>query len=190
MDPPAASGKAPASDKTTGTFDDQTTGQFSDQTNPTFSDQTTANFSDQTSVTPFGGRPKIVLWGDSLTQTSWDGWGGKLADRYQRRADVLNRGMSGYNSSWFLQLPEESVENAVLCTIWFGANDASLPEHNPHHYVSLDDYKSNLKTLVEKAKKLLKTNKAKLLELCLLYMTILNLDNACSWTCTWLFACH
>lgn len=141
MDPPADSGHTPASDKTTKSFEDQTTG----------------NFSDRTSVTPLRlPRAKIMLWGDSLTQTSFEGWGSQLANRYQRRADVVNRGMSGYNSTWFLQLPEESAENVALCTIWFGANDASLEEHNPHHFVSLQDYQANLKTLVERANKWLK----------------------------------
>jgi lysophospholipase L1-like esterase len=120
-------------------------------------ESTSAPATDRTSVTPLvqASRPKIVLWGDSLTQTSFEGWGGMLANRYQRRADVVNRGMSGYNSSWYLQLPEESHENVVLCTIWFGANDASLKEQNPHHYVSLEDYQQNLRTLVAKAKKLM-----------------------------------
>jgi isoamyl acetate esterase len=147
MDPPAESGRAPASDKTTKDFGDKTTGDFNDRT--------TGSFTDHTSVTPLLlPRAKIVLWGDSLTQTSFEGWGARLADRYQRRADILNRGMSGYISTWFLQLPEEKIPNVALCTIWFGANDASLEEHNPHHFVSLENYEKNLKALVSKANKL------------------------------------
>jgi len=42
-------------------------------------------------------RAKIILYGDSITQMSFSaidcGWGAYIADRYQRRADVLNRGM-------------------------------------------------------------------------------------------------
>ena len=42
---------------------------------------------------------RIILFGDSITQFSFDadkgGWGARIADRYQRRADVLNRGYSG-----------------------------------------------------------------------------------------------
>lgn len=129
MDPPAVSGATPATDKT--------------------------------SPTPWNlpSRSKIVLWGDSLTQTAWEGWGSHLANRYQRRADVLNRGMSGYNSKWFLELPlDEEGEsqpgsNVALCIIWFGANDASLPELNPHHYVSVEEFQRNLMTLVANAKK-------------------------------------
>eukprot|EP00804_Cyclotella_cryptica_P023741 CCRYP_011147-RA/>CCRYP_011147-RA protein AED:0.18 eAED:0.18 QI:126/1/1/1/0/0/2/536/140 len=52
-------------------------------------------------------RAKIILFGDSITQMSFSssecGWGAFLADRYQRRADVYNRGFSGYNTSWFLK---------------------------------------------------------------------------------------
>jgi hypothetical protein len=85
-------------------------------------------------------RPKILLLGDSLTQISFDGWGGGLAHRYQRRADVLNRGMSGYNTRWYLQYGKDSEVwkepgNVALATIWFGANDASLATENPHHHV-------------------------------------------------------
>lgn len=49
---------------------------------------------------PPAGRPTVVLFGDSLTQFSFSegGWGAGMADAYQRRADVLNRGLSGYNT--------------------------------------------------------------------------------------------
>ena len=50
-------------------------------------------------------RVKIILLGDSITQGSLSatlsGWGTYLADVYQRRADVYNRGFSGYNTDWF-----------------------------------------------------------------------------------------
>jgi isoamyl acetate esterase len=144
-------------DNTNATFVDQTNATFVDRTSGTFNDQTTTNFTDKTSIPPIS-MPcaKIVLWGDSLTQTGFDGWIAQLANRYQRRADIVNRGMSGYNTSWFLLLPEEHHDNVALCTIWFGANDASLPDLNPHHYVSVQDYQTNLRLLVEQAKKLLK----------------------------------
>jgi lysophospholipase L1-like esterase len=85
-------------------------------------------------------RPKILLLGDSLTQTSLDGWGGGLSHRYQRRADILNRGMSGYNTRWYLEYAKKSgiweeLGTVQLVTIWFGANDASLEKENPHHHV-------------------------------------------------------
>ncbi|CAJ1947689.1 unnamed protein product [Cylindrotheca closterium] len=102
-------------------------------------------------------RPKLLLLGDSLTQTSFEGWGSGLAQRYQRRADILNRGMSGYNTRWFLQYAKDSgiweePGTVKLITIWFGANDASLAKHNPHHHVPIDEYSNNLKRLVISAK--------------------------------------
>lgn len=41
--------------------------------------------------------PRVILFGDSITQMSFSegGFGSRLADYYQRRADVLNRGYSG-----------------------------------------------------------------------------------------------
>ncbi|CAB9517100.1 Isoamyl acetate-hydrolyzing esterase 1 homolog [Seminavis robusta] len=174
MDPPAESNREPASEltstefslQTTESFGDQTTGDFveakgafTDCTSVDFSYMAAGEFTDKTSLTPKTkmARPKIVLWGDSLTQTGWEGWIAQLANRYQRRADVVNRGMSGYNTAWYCHLPEEEThDNVVLCTIWFGANDASLPDLNPHHYVSVQDYSTNLKTLVKKAQTSLK----------------------------------
>ncbi|KAJ7361793.1 isoamyl acetate-hydrolyzing esterase [Desmophyllum pertusum] len=46
--------------------------------------------------------PKIVLFGDSITQESFSegGWGAAIADHYQRKCDVLNRGCSGYTSAF------------------------------------------------------------------------------------------
>lgn len=44
---------------------------------------------------------ETVMFGDSITQGAWstDGLGTALANAYQRKLDVLNRGLSGYNSS-------------------------------------------------------------------------------------------
>jgi isoamyl acetate esterase len=50
-------------------------------------------------------RPTILLIGDSITQHSFrpGGWGTRLASWYMRKADVINRGFSGYNSAWALE---------------------------------------------------------------------------------------
>lgn len=102
-------------------------------------------------------RPKILLLGDSLTQLSWDGWGGKLAHVYQRRADVINRGMAGYNTDWFLKYLQQHerdvlVDNVVLVIIFFGANDASCKTLNPRHHVPIPTYQDNLKTMIQKCR--------------------------------------
>jgi isoamyl acetate esterase len=93
---------------------------------------------------------KILLLGDSLTQLAFEGWGAQLANVYQRRADVVNRGCSGYTTAFYSRLPLPNLSNVCLVTIFFGANDASLEAENPHHYVSVQDYSQNLKDLIAK----------------------------------------
>ena len=114
-------------------------------------------------------RPTIVLLGDSLTQLSFDGWGATLANVYQRRADVVNRGYSGYNTRFYLKLPwlqessndqeeeeeeeeDDALRKACLVVIFFGANDAALKDVDPHHYVSLEEYAQNLEALVARVR--------------------------------------
>mmetsp|Transcript_8116 Transcript_8116/g.17490 ORF Transcript_8116/g.17490 Transcript_8116/m.17490 type:complete len:267 (-) Transcript_8116:238-1038(-) len=102
-------------------------------------------------------RAKLLLLGDSLTQLCFEGWGSDLANMFQRRADVLNRGMSGYNTRWYLRYAEdngiwEEPGNIVLVTIFFGANDAALPERDPAKHVPLPEYQTNLEIIIEKAK--------------------------------------
>jgi len=111
-------------------------------------------------------RNKIILLGDSITQLSFSaslsGWGAHISDIYQRRCDVYNRGMSGYNTDWFLKYinsptgkydvfdsmtdPDDSV--VKLVTIFFGANDASCENLNPRHHVPTDRFESNLKEII------------------------------------------
>eukprot|EP00585_Thalassiosira_rotula_P002659 CAMPEP_0196140266 /NCGR_PEP_ID=MMETSP0910-20130528/7235_1 /TAXON_ID=49265 /ORGANISM="Thalassiosira rotula, Strain GSO102" /LENGTH=353 /DNA_ID=CAMNT_0041401099 /DNA_START=214 /DNA_END=1271 /DNA_ORIENTATION=- len=48
-------------------------------------------------------RPKLILIGDSITElgsSHAEGWATSLSIRYNRRMDVVNRGMNGYNSRW------------------------------------------------------------------------------------------
>ena len=79
---------------------------------------------------------RFVLFGDSITQGSFSvgGWGARLADHYARRADVLNRGYSGYNTRWALELLPHVLPAApapatppTLVTVFFGANDSACP---------------------------------------------------------------
>ncbi|KAI8099006.1 SGNH hydrolase [Halteromyces radiatus] len=107
---------------------------------------------------------QIVLFGDSITQMSFDpslfGFAANVASAYQRKMDVLNRGFSGYNTDWALPiirqlLPtvEEQHKQAArieLMTIFFGANDAALP-FSPQH-VPLDRYRTNLTTMIKMIK--------------------------------------
>lgn len=109
-------------------------------------------------MTPFRIRPAIVLYGDSITQLAFGfgggvGWAGLLASAYTRRADVLNRGFSGYNTSHALELLPRVFgtfqnEGVLFATVFFGANDAQLPGHPQH--VPIEQYRANLETLVER----------------------------------------
>jgi len=119
-------------------------------------------------------RPTIVLFGDSITQLGFSigespGWVGLLANAYSRRADILSRGYSGYNTRHALDIlptifgssPGEDEDGKkstaasslpsqpLFVSIFFGANDASLPgnrEHNQH--VPIDEYENNLRQIV------------------------------------------
>ena len=72
-----------------------------------------------------------------------------------RRADVLNRGFSGYNTKWALSaLPhvigswDGAVHSPDLVTIFFGTNDASLPDLNARQHVPVAEYQANLLQMV------------------------------------------
>ena len=105
---------------------------------------------------------KILLLGDSLTQGGTDdegGWAQRLSSRYSRRADVLNRGLSGYQTGWTLDVLDELLEDVKgadvwFATLWFGANDACIPAEqgggDPRRHVPLADFKNNLLEIGEK----------------------------------------
>lgn len=106
-------------------------------------------------------RPTWVMFGDSITQRGHDpleeGWVSRLQDVYQRRVDVLNRGYSGYTSRWAKMilpyLETDAFEGAQLVTVWFGANDAALPDRTSKvQHVPLEEYRSNIKDIVERLK--------------------------------------
>jgi len=95
---------------------------------------------------------KIVLYGDSLTQRGFElgGWAARLANRYARRADVLNRGLSGYNSRWGIRAARHAVPaDTDVLVLWFGANDAVLRSVSPKQSVPIDEYKRNMEGLVK-----------------------------------------
>lgn len=112
-------------------------------------------------------RPSIILFGDSITQqgfsgsttTTSPGWVSLLSNAYARRADVLNRGYSGYNTRHALDiLPTvfgsddhggKAGGDVLMVTVFFGANDASLPGDREHcQHVPIDEYESNLRRIV------------------------------------------
>jgi lysophospholipase L1-like esterase len=106
-------------------------------------------------------RPSIILFGDSITQQGFSGWVSRLSDAYTRRADVLNRGYSGYNTRHALDMlpyvfgpdcnaEDDKTDNVLMVTVFFGANDASLPGDREHcQHVPIDEYESNLRKIVK-----------------------------------------
>lgn len=110
-------------------------------------------------------RPKIYLFGDSITEQSFEdgGWGASLANHFCRTADVVLRGYSGYNTRWAVKVMErvfpppaeaEAGGAPLAVTVFFGANDASLPDRcSGFQHVPFDEYKQNLLAIVAFLKK-------------------------------------
>ncbi|XP_074847348.1 isoamyl acetate-hydrolyzing esterase 1 homolog isoform X5 [Carettochelys insculpta] len=111
--------------------------------------------------------PRVLLFGDSITEFSFqdNGWGVFLAQKLVRgfllvcvcfrRCDVLNRGLSGYNTRWAnIVLPRlisksSNAESIIAVTIFFGANDSALKDVNPNQHIPLKEYADNLKSMVQ-----------------------------------------
>ncbi len=96
--------------------------------------------------------PKIVLFGDSITQEAWNPeWfshGAALASIYARKMDVMNRGYGGYNTNQAVDLVPRLFpidDTLKLVVVSFGANDAVLGGGAQH--VSLEAFSNNLRRL-------------------------------------------
>ncbi|XP_017978038.1 PREDICTED: GDSL esterase/lipase At5g45920 isoform X1 [Theobroma cacao] len=113
-------------------------------------------------------RPKIYLFGDSITEESFrdGGWGASLANLFSRTVDVVLRGYSGYNSRWALKVLDRVFPAAesggsdgaspppLAVTVFFGANDACLPDrYAAFQHVPVDEYQQNLHSIVSSLKK-------------------------------------
>jgi lysophospholipase L1-like esterase len=102
-------------------------------------------------MTSAAAHPRILLVGDSITQQSFmpDGWGAEVATWYARRADVINRGFSGYNTRWVRHHKEAIAASVpaggpiIWATLFLGANDAA----GNYQTVPLDEYAANLRAL-------------------------------------------
>ena len=112
-------------------------------------------------------RERIVLYGDSLTQRSFEpgGWGAALADEYSRTADVFNRGYGGYNSRWCAREEmlraafgegREPIRRALMSCVMLGTNDATrlvdeVAERSNRVSVSVSEYGNYMRRIVSRA---------------------------------------
>ncbi|GER54424.1 GDSL esterase/lipase CPRD49 [Striga asiatica] len=82
------------------------------------------------------GRPQFVLFGSSIVQMSYNvgGWGSIFADLYTRKADVVLRGYSGWNTRMALEILEIvfpkslSDETRIICLTSPPVNEAKVRE--------------------------------------------------------------
>ncbi|KZM20268.1 uncharacterized protein EKO05_0003630 [Ascochyta rabiei] len=104
---------------------------------------------------------QFILFGDSITQSDGDPMLGfsccqALQHDYSRRIDFVKRGFSGYNTVNALSIlpkifPNPDQGRVRLVSIFFGANDISLPDTTGQH-VPLHVFKENLRRLVKHPK--------------------------------------
>ncbi|KAF0697340.1 Aste57867_11966 [Aphanomyces stellatus] len=103
--------------------------------------------------------PVIITLGDSITEFAADprnlGFQALLSQDYVRRADVINRGLRGWTTRWWVQYLPQLVQEwrakpPVLITIALGTNDSSLANGpSAVRHVPLDEYQANLRTIVQ-----------------------------------------
>lgn len=108
-------------------------------------------------------RERIVLFGDSLTERSFEdgGFGSKIQDTFRRFADVHVRGYSGYNTDHALCLlddifPTNDPHPPALVTVLFGSNDACAPHSiaGAVQHVPVGRYEANLTAIVARLRSL------------------------------------
>jgi lysophospholipase L1-like esterase len=71
----------------------------------------------------------------------------------QRRLDIVNRGLSGYNTANAVKIfehliPSPSCAKVDYLLILFGSNDSSLPHSPSNQHVPLQKYRANIKTML------------------------------------------
>ncbi|EGX96851.1 GDSL Lipase/Acylhydrolase family protein [Cordyceps militaris CM01] len=105
--------------------------------------------------------PQVVLLGDSLFQFSVEtdegfSFEAALQSRYSRRLDIVNRGLSGYNTANVLEyfdrlFPKKTPSSPEIkyLVILLGANDAVLPLPSTWQHVPLEQYGENLCKIID-----------------------------------------
>jgi len=102
-------------------------------------------------------REEVCCFGDSITQHGHcaHGWVAGLQEAYRRRADVLNRGYSGYSSRFGVHMLPRLFGPArryLFTTVFFGANDAADAASKPAQHVPLGEYEANMAAIVHAAR--------------------------------------
>ncbi|EAW06394.1 SGNH/GDSL hydrolase family protein [Aspergillus clavatus NRRL 1] len=100
---------------------------------------------------------QFILFGDSITQMSANqslgfGFQAALQDAYSRQLDVINRGFGGYNTAHAIKVfpkffPKPETATVRFMTIFFGANDATVPGNVQH--IPVETYKENLRQIIQ-----------------------------------------
>ncbi|KAL8517267.1 hypothetical protein ACS0TY_015482 [Phlomoides rotata] len=101
-------------------------------------------------------RPQFVLFGSSIVQMSFNvgGWGAILADLYARKADVVLRGYSGWNTRMALGIldevfPKDEPIQPSLVILYFGGNDSTGPHPSGLGcHVPLPEFVENMKRMM------------------------------------------
>ena len=111
-------------------------------------------------------RSRVVLFGDSLTQRSFDapsGWGARVASASARCCDCFNRGYGGYTTKWCAKIVREvmgehveAYEKCALVVIMLGTNDAArrvsdAARARERAYVSIAEYRENMRVIAREA---------------------------------------
>ncbi|KAK7283979.1 hypothetical protein RIF29_13729 [Crotalaria pallida] len=109
-------------------------------------------------------RPQFVLFGSSIVQYSFydHGWAAVLSHLYARKADIVLRGYSGWNSRRAVQVldkifPKNATEQPSLVIVYFGGNDAVRPHPSGFgQHVPLQEYIENMRKIAIHLKSLSK----------------------------------
>lgn len=104
---------------------------------------------------------QIGIWGDSITYGECDskglGWVGRIRNSFpvDNYIGVYNRGISGDTTIGLLKRFEKEAEsirpNIIIFAI--GINDSKFPIGSKENKVPFDDFKKNIQTLIDQAKK-------------------------------------
>ncbi|KAL3654917.1 hypothetical protein CASFOL_000703 [Castilleja foliolosa] len=113
------------------------------------------------------GRPQFVLFGSSIVQQCFEvgGWGAILTDLYDRKADIVLRGYSGWNSRLALQVLNQifpkntDIVQPSLVIVYFGGNDSMQPHPSGlGTHVPLLEYIENMKKIYIHLKEMILEN--------------------------------